>query len=210
MKYLLAFIILLHMGGCTPVWQQRPDASTSINELKNQRILQLKKLENWKIQGRAIIAQGKEGWHARLLWQEFDDTYQIKLYGPFAQKTVILNGTKESAVLITSNNQQVVSTDAENLIHKVLDVHLPINSLRYWVRGIPAPNSIESIAYDNRGRPTRLLQQSWTIDYLDYANFKTLAMPTKMFIKNADTGQRLRLVIDQWKTTSSEQSKTWH
>ena len=208
MKYLLSLIILINATACTSFWQQHPN--NSIDELKSKRITKLAAFHNWKIQGRMMITQGKEGWHAGLIWQTFDDIYQIKLQGPFLQSGAILNGRKGKAVLIMDNNKHLSSANAESLVYNALNLHLPVHSLRYWIRGIPAPEKIEAITYDDKARITHLKQRGWTIDYLRYVNFKTLTMPVKIFIKNTHKAQSLRLAITYWETTTSEQAETWH
>ncbi len=206
MKQLLLVLFLLQITACVPIWQQRP--ASNQEELQQTRLLELQQLKQWQIKGRTVIRQGKEGWNVSLVWQEFNDNYQIQLKGPFSQGGVTLNGNNEKAVLIMSDGKTITSNDPEKLIYDVLQVRLPISALRDWIRGIPHSNhEITSLEYDDEGRITRLIQQGWQVDYLRYIPFKDYSMPSKIFIKRED--QSLRLIIMRWKETSLEQSLAW-
>lgn len=206
MKQLLFVLFLLQITACVPIWQQRPISNQE--ELQQARLLELQQLTKWQIKGRTVITQDKEGWNVGLVWQEFDDHYQIQLKGPFSQGGVTLNGNSDQATLIMNNGKTITSNDPEKLIYDVLKVQLPIYALRDWVRGIPhSSNEISSVKYDDKGRITLLIQQGWQIDYLRYIPFKNYSMPSKIFIKRS--GQSLRLIITRWKETSLGQSMTW-
>ena len=207
MKQLLFIAFLLQLSACVPIWQQRPVSSPE--ELQQARHLDLVQLNRWQIKGRTVITQGREGWNAGIVWQEFDNSYQIKLQGPFAQGGVTLNGDKEKVILTMNDGKKISSTDPEKLLYDVLQVHLPIYALRDWIRGLPhSSKDFESIEYDEQGRITHLVQQGWEINYLRYIPFKGLSMPSKIFIKHTD--QSLRLIITRWKETSLEQAMTWN
>ncbi|NQY27317.1 MAG: outer membrane lipoprotein LolB [Piscirickettsiaceae bacterium] len=206
MKQLLLILLLLQSVACVPIWQQRPVSSPET--LQQTRQLELQQLKQWQIKGRTVITQDKEGWNVGLIWQEYNDHYQIQLKGPFSQGGVTLNGNAEKATLIMNDGKTITSNDPEKLIYDVLKVQLPIYALRDWVRGIPHSNhEITSIDYDEKGRITQLIQQGWEINYLRYIPFKKLSMPAKIFIKRPN--QSLRLIITRWKETSLEQSTAW-
>jgi len=206
MKQLLLLLILVQITACVPIWQQRPVANPEA--LQQTRLIELQQLQQWQVKGRTVITQGNEGWNVGLLWQEYNEHYQIQLKGPFSQGGVTLNGNAEKALLIMNDGQTISSTDAEQLIYDVLNVQLPIYALRDWVRGIPHSNhKITSVNYDDEGRITQLIQQGWEINYLRYIPFKGLSMPAKIFIKRPN--QSLRLIITRWKETSLEQSSAW-
>jgi len=206
MKALLLLLFLLQITACVPIWQQRPISNQE--ELQRSRLLDLQQLKQWQIKGRTVIRQGQEGWNVGIIWQEFDDNYQIQLKGPFSQGGVTLNGNNEKSVLIMNDGKTITSNNPEKLIYDVLQVQLPIYALRDWVRGIPhANNEITSVKYDEQGRITQLIEHGWQIDYLRYIPFKDYSMPSKIFIQRAD--QSVRLIITRWKETSLEQALTW-
>ncbi len=205
---ILVITISLLATACVPIWQQKPQGISSVDIFWQQRHPELVQLKAWEIRARTAIVQGREGWNAGLVWQQYNGLYQIKIQGPFAQGGVTLIGDEQQVTLTMADGQQASSTTPDALITEVLDVHLPVNALRDWVRGIPyAQADFESIEYDDEGRITHLIQQGWHIEFKRYIPFKQYSMPSKIFIKHAD--QSLRLVISRWKLTTSEQASKW-
>jgi outer membrane lipoprotein LolB len=209
MLRLFILSLTLLMTACVPIWQAKsPLEQDGADVFWNTRFPQLVKLNNWEIQGRSVISQKRESWNAGLIWQEFNGTYQVKLQGPFAQGGAILKGQQGKAILIMDDGQILFSASPETLLKEALNMPLPIEALRDWVRGMPyAQQDYELIEFDHQGRVTSLLQQGWQIDYKRYIPFEHYSMPAKIFIKQGD--RSLRIVISDWERTTIEQSMSW-
>lgn len=188
--------VMLTLTACSPIWQTRP--AVSPETLAQARQIELLQLNNWKIQGRTVIRNKQEAWNVGLRWQQNNDEFQIQLLGPFAQGGVSIEGNDASVIMTMDDGQKLQSTDPEALIAKTLGVQLPIDALRFWVRGLPHQQSkVELIEYDEKGRITHLIQQGWNVDFKRYVPFKQYSLPSKIFITRAD--RSLRLVITSWK-----------
>ena len=62
--------------------------------------------------------------------------------------------------------RETVAKDAETLFREVMDLSLPVAALRYWVRGLDAPDlPLESVEKDGEGRITDLTQDGWQLAY---------------------------------------------
>lgn len=209
MLRLFVLTLSLLMTACVPIWQQKPQQEQDGETIFwNTRFPLLTKLNNWEIQGRTVISQKRESWNAGLLWQEFDGTYQVKLQGPFAQGGAILKGQQGKAVLIMDDGQVLSSTSPSILLEGALNIPLPVEALRDWMKGIPySQQGYEKIEFDQQGRVTSLLQQGWQIDFKRYIPFENYSMPGKVFIKQGD--RSLRIVISDWERTTIEQSMSW-
>jgi len=195
MRLAAIIALLLTATACAPIWQQRPVSSPDL--LWQLRYKALVQLDQWQLQGRTAITQGKEGWNAGLRWQENRGVYQIKIEGPFSQGGITLDGDASRAVLTMVDGQEISAVDPEILIKQALGIQLPVSALRDWVRGIPySAINIDRLELDNKGQITRLIQQEWDINFLKYVPFGIYSMPTKIFIKNQDLS--LRLAITRW------------
>ena len=86
------------------------------------------------------------------------------------------------------------SSPAE-LGESVLGLQAPFDGLATWVTGRLRPGA-EVRELDSAGRPRRVVDQGWTIEYLDYAGDGPDDLPRKIDVHRGDT--RLRLVIDAW------------
>ncbi len=78
-------------------------------------------------------------------------------------------------------------------------MRLPVNGLRYWVRGLPEPGSTPVLQTDASGRLTRLEQNGWIIEYPAYAptSILNLDLPERIVARRPDLS--VKLVIEQWK-----------
>jgi outer membrane lipoprotein LolB len=195
MRLAVIIALLLAATACAPISQQRPASDPELLwQLRYQALVQL---EQWQLQGRTAIIQGKEGWNAGLRWQENSGAYQIKIEGPFSQGGITLDGDASQAVLTMADGQKISAADPEILIKEALGIQLPVSALRDWVRGIPYSSiNIDRIALDAEGQVTHLVQQDWDISFLKYVPFGIYSVPTKIFIKNQDLS--LRLAVTRW------------
>lgn len=195
MRLVAVIAILLTATACAPLWQQRPASEPDLLwQLRYQALVQF---DQWQLQGRTAITQGKEGWNAGLRWQENRGVYQIKIEGPFSQGGITLDGDASQAVLVMADGQKISAADPEVLIKEALGIQLPVSALRDWVRGIPYSSmNIDRLELDAEGQITHLVQQGWDISFLKYVPFGIYSMPAKIFIKNQDLS--LRLAVTRW------------
>ncbi len=152
-------------------------------------------LNAWQLVGRLGVTTEREGWQATLDWRQTEDRYAIRIIGPFGQGTVELTGSGDFVVLRDSEGQSVVSDDPESLLFGQLGVKVPVEALRYWVLGLPAPGPGTPVL-DAYGRLARLAQGGWTIEFLDYAPEGQVELPGRIFVRN--DAARVRLVISRW------------
>jgi outer membrane lipoprotein LolB len=195
MRSALIIVLLLSVTACAPLWQQRPASDPELLwQLRHQALVDL---DQWQLQGRTAITQGKEGWNAGLRWQENHGAYQIKIEGPFSQGGITLEGDGSKAVLTMVDGQRISAADPEILIQKALGIQLPVSALRDWVRGIPySPINIDKLELDDKGQVTHLIQRGWDVSFLKYVPFDGYSVPSKIFIKNQDLS--LRLIVTRW------------
>jgi outer membrane lipoprotein LolB len=82
---------------------------------------------------------------------------------------------------------------------EVLGWHLPVEYLRYWVIGIPAPGRAVIKSVDARGRLVELEQDGWRVTYPEYLgadNVAGEALPRRLVV--SDPRLRIRVVVDEW------------
>jgi outer membrane lipoprotein LolB len=99
----------------------------------------------------------------------------------------------------TQDGQNWTAPDADDLLEQSLGVRLPVNGLRYWVRGLPEPGSTPGLQTDAHGRLTRLEQNGWVIEYPAYAPTSRLNLDLPERIVARRTDLSVKLVIEQWK-----------
>lgn len=196
MRFLLTSSLLLLVTACTPFWQTKPVTPAEI--LWQQRATELQQLDEWSFRGRTLIQQGKEGWNAGVSWDQNQDSFKIRLTGPFAQGAVELTGNAQQVEMLTSEGERFTAETPEHLLEEVLGWRLPVSALRDWVRGLPyqdEPVTLREI--DDKGHLLAINQAGWQVEFLRYVPFAGQQIPDKVFIKHDDLS--VRLVISGWK-----------
>ena len=73
---------------------------------------------------------------------------------------------------------------------------LPVQRIRYWIRGIPAPQSSATETKNEKGLVSNISQDDWEIELDRYHDVNKLPLPGRIKINRQDT--RITLIISQW------------
>ncbi len=153
-------------------------------------------LPGFDLSGRAALQSDGTGWSARLDWQQGPETWAMELSGPFNQGTLRL-ASDGSAVSLESGGQRIVAPSVEILLGESLGWRVPVESLRFWVLGLPAPQwPAEDLRLDASGRMTDVRQGPWRLSVLAYMDDTPLALPRRIYV-NGEAAE-LRLVVQSW------------
>lgn len=196
MKQLLIIMAVMLMTACTPFWQTKPLAPAEV--MWENRQASLKQLNDWSFRGRTVIRQGKEGWNVGVTWQQQQDDFYIRLFGPFSQGAVELKGDAALVTMTFSDGESYSAETPEQLLAEVLGWLLPVSALRDWVRGLPHEAiKIDEKTLDDKGRLTTLSQAGWQVEFVDYVPLEGNDIPAKIFIEHPQLS--IRLVMNGWK-----------
>ena len=72
----------------------------------------------------------------------------------------------------------------------------PLDSLRYWILGVPEPGHPAQESLNAQQRLATLQQDGWQIQYTDYMAVGAEWLPSKLTVQRQ--GVRLRVVVDGW------------
>lgn len=156
----------------------------------------LVQLTHWRAVGRIGVINAQDGWHANFQWAQQDSDYRIDLIGPLGQGRVIVQGDAQEVRVHTQDGQSWTAPDPDALLEQTLKVRLPVQGLRYWVRGVPEPGPTSTFQTDAQGRLTRLEQDGWVIEYPAYTQTATFDLPARIIAQRQDVS--VKLVIEQW------------
>ena len=177
-------LLVLLISGCSSV----PIESEGRYETQSRESLY--KLEQWAFEGRVAITGKKEAWQANINWTHATNEEKIKLAGPLGQGATFIQLTGNSVTIDRGDNKPLRSTQPELFINQQLGLFVPVQSLRYWVVGLPEPNSRYSLISSG------FTQAGWLIDYKQMHSVNARPMPYKITISNEQL--KLKLIIDQW------------
>jgi len=102
----------------------------------------------------------------------------------------------ESLVVINARGQQLDSETARQEVAARLGFEPPLESLRYWVLGVPDPAKPADEVLDDQQRLATLRQDGWVIEYTGYSAVDGQWLPSRMTLRRDDV--RVRLLVDRW------------
>ncbi len=189
---LAASLLALFASGCTtlpepgapPDWPARREA--------------LQALDDWSLHGRIAVAAGEDGFSGGFNWSQQGATAEIELSGPMGGRAMNIRIEGDRPVVAVDGNSYS-GDDARRFIDERIGQGqtLPIEEMRYWLVGAPAPGAPheETLAPDSR--LADLSQSGWRIRYDRYQSVGAVALPARM--EMTTPGLRLRLAISEWR-----------
>ena len=188
----VSWLCALLLSACAPL--PVVDLLTDSPWTARQRIL--RGLQHWSLSGRIGVTDGKDAWHASLYWTQRGQAYTIDLIGPLGQGRLNIQGDAQGVIVRTADGQLLNAAAPEQLLEQTIGMRIPVEGLRYWVRGLPDPNRPSQLAGDEEGRLVRLEQDGWIIDYSRYTQVQALDLPDRIRARKGEL--QVRLVITEW------------
>lgn len=207
MQQTKTFILIIISGmlfGCATI--QKP---TPVSQATNSQVNEKKKEETEKksskgipssfnLSGAIAVNNKGKGWNASLNWrQQGLSSYTIRLNGPLGGKTVVIS-KKGNTVTYQEDGKVIKARSDSDLLKKKANINLPVNNLYYWVRGIPAPGSVNYSKKSRDGNMEVIKQHGFTVIYSRYTkNNNGVILPSKIRISGNNV--TIKLVIRKWK-----------
>jgi outer membrane lipoprotein LolB len=160
------------------------------------RRLQLQARDRFGLKGRVAVAANGEGFNARLRWAQNGKQSHVSLDGPLGAGGVEVTSDGSAVSIVTSHGDHLDNDAARAELDKSLGFDPPLDSLRYWILGVPAPGPPAQESLDAQQRLASLQQNGWDIQYTDYMSVGGEWLPSKLTLQRP--GIRLRVVVDGW------------
>lgn len=132
----------------------------------------------------------------RLSWRHTAGGDSIFVANPLGQGIAEIHVNAGGAELRQGNGEVRRSADAAALLHSLTGYTLPLAELPAWLLG--RPSSSGRLEADPAGRPRRLVDSGWRIDY-DYDGDAADAPPARLTLQR-DNELELRLRIEEWRS----------
>jgi outer membrane lipoprotein LolB len=158
----------------------------------DERVTALEHARTWQLDGRAAAALGQQGWQASLDWRQKDSVSELHLAGPLGVGALALTMSPEGLSL----NGAPPSPEVTAQVEARLGFQLPLENLRFWLLGIPNPDTPFELTRNPQDRALHLSQAGWSIDYDQYRPQAGDQLPVRIVLSRADA--RVRIAVDRW------------
>lgn len=152
-------------------------------------------LERFGLEGRLQVRDGERSAAVGVDWQHGPARDEWLFTGPLGQGLARIEADATGAHMLLADGRRSEAASAGELAEALLGVSAPFEALPRWVTARPAATA-QVRQLDALGRPLQLVDQGWTIDYLEYAGEAPDSPPRKIDLQRGDT--RLRLIVDSW------------
>ena len=194
MRYLF---VLLFAGLLTACSQTKPVTQPDKAWLQHRNaVLQLNK---WTISGRVGVYTEDEAWPGDLIWKQNQKKYDLRIIAPLGAGNLHIFTANGGVILESSSNPRpYFSPDAESLLKQQFGWILPLDNLRYWVRGIPHPISPVSgvMEFDGQGHLQTLNQSGWKVSFARYKKVGPYQLPGKILLEQQE--RSVKIIIRRW------------
>ena len=185
------------LSACTTA-RPRVDAEVA-QATQIQRDQSVASQTNFHLRGRIAIKNGADGGSGRFDWTQKGDQIEFELSAPLSNQTWRLEGQPGSYTLTDSKGAPQQSDDAKQLIYAASGWTIPMQELRYWVRGARAEsaNAQEAqLSFDATGRLSVLKQNGWTVNYERYSDASDGALPSKLRAFKGEA--QVKVIVQSW------------
>ena len=160
---------------------------------------ELSRLHTWSMLGTlAVRSTGGDASRVTLRWRQTRDTYLVRFMGPLGVGLFEVEGTAGEVEARFSDGRSASAVSPEILLEREIGWTVPLQGLRYWVVGAPAPDGpAPKLELDDRGRLARLEQSGWTVVYERYDGLDDLALPERIRLSNKTVDATV--VVRRWK-----------
>ncbi|MBK1734043.1 outer membrane lipoprotein LolB [Halorhodospira abdelmalekii] len=190
--FLLWFGCVVTLGGCA--WWVDPDERERAHR---DFLAERADLTHWTVQGRAAARANGDGATLGLRWQQLDETFDIRLSGPFGAGAVRVSGHPGAVVLDDGSGQTFWAPDPETLVARHAGYALPVSALRYWILGVESEGlELERLDLDTQGRPSLLIEDGWRVEYRGWAQVDGVSLPARIDLQKGS--KQLRVALSGW------------
>jgi outer membrane lipoprotein LolB len=153
-------------------------------------------LASWEMTGRAAVATPSEGFSAKLRWVQSGSRSEAFIQGALGVGGVHVTSENGALQVDTSKGEHIGPDEAGPALERMIGVELPIRELRYWLLGVPAPDSPGEEQVDELGRLTALDQAGWRITFERFSQQGSSWLPARTRLERETV--RVRVVADRW------------
>ncbi len=188
-------LLCLIVASCATVKEQttiEPAGWVAEQQIRQQ-------IKVWEIRGRLGVQTESNGGTLDIIWKQSDDDYSIRLMAPLGAGTYLVQGDSGFAEIRFPDGEKKIVNNVNDVFTSTLEVDLPVNALKDWIRGLPAKTlSVDDINWNEQGLINKIKQSGWNIEMKKYSGKKIL-LPHAIYLSRDDNIELdIRLLLRQW------------
>jgi outer membrane lipoprotein LolB len=152
-------------------------------------------IERFTLEGRMAINQSGRSNTLRVNWEHAPERDLIGFSGPLGNQLAELQRDQQGARLIGANGEHHEAPDADQLLARLTETPVPLDSLALWALGRISAQATH-LQFDPAGRLVTALDNGWMINITRYENESPNALPATLEVENENL--RVKIAIEAW------------
>jgi outer membrane lipoprotein LolB len=194
---LAALGVLALLGGCrtapAPIAIPGPGADAP---WPAQRAA-LEKFDRYALAGKVAVAANGQGFSAALRYEQQPRRADLALDGPLGIGGMRI-ALEENRLGVTNSRGEALDGEAARAeIERRLGFALPLDELRWWLLGLPAPGQSDVDAAPDSGEIRGFVQNGWHVAINTRAPALGFSLPQRLTAERG--GARLKLFVERWR-----------
>lgn len=197
-----ALLLITLLGGCTTIQlEPLPEGMTEQPPADwAQRSWSLSQFDHWQLSGKLAVRQPSDSGTAVINhWEQQGEQYDLALSSAFlGMGSTRLLGMPGFLELQLPNGDTYQSSEPETLVLATTGWQLPIDSLTWWIRGLPSPAGHFRLLFDDQQQLAIIYQNGWEIRFDRWQPFVEDLPQLPARITALKDDKRVRVVISDW------------
>lgn len=185
----------LILTSCATIKQQvRTEPADWLAEQQKRQQIKI-----WEIRGRLGVQTESNGGTMDIIWKQSGQGFSIRLIAPLGAGTYLIQGDNNVAEIRFPDGQKKTVSNVDEVFSSAIEVDLPANAVKDWIRGLPATSlSVEDISWNEQGLLETVKQSGWNVEMKKYTGNEML-LPHIIYLSRDDNADiDVRLVLRQW------------
>ena len=189
-----ALLTVYFLAGCATLPQPTISLHAPIHQLS------LHQQDSWLIRGKLGFKSPEKKQSANLRWKQTQQQYQLNLTSIIGTSLLNMKGNEEG-VTLTTDDKTYQDSDPSYLIWRVTGWQVPVEKLRFWVKGQHHKNDtvlISENGWVSQLQPICSNCKNWLINYDNYKLVDGIWLPHKVDLHNSTNNSQLLIRINKW------------
>lgn len=182
------------LAGCRTT-APRPVIGPGADAPWSEQLAALEKLDRYALNGRVAVAANGQGFSASLRYTQQPRRTEFSLDGPLGIGGLRVEVEGADVAIATSRGERLDGPEARAELERRLGFALPLEDLRWWLLGIPAPGEA-AVNAGPGGEIRDFMQRDWRVSINSRIAGLGFSLPQRLTAERE--GARLKLLVEKW------------
>jgi outer membrane lipoprotein LolB len=191
---LSVLIPIFFLAGCATFTKPIVSVNSALHQLS------LKQIDHWLIKGKLGFKSPDKKQSANFRWQQTQQQYQLNMTSIIGTSLLNMKGD-EKGVNLTTDDETYHDTDPSYLIWRITGWQIPVEKLRFWIKGQHQKNDMVIISQQgwiSQLQPSCNNCKNWLINYDNYKLVNDVWLPHKVVLNNRHNNSQLLVRVNKW------------